>query len=144
MKVATKECRDCKRNVPHDGFYKHPTTKDGLYPSCKTCHKKYVKENRELKSDYYSEYYRRKNTERLKDPKYVEQQRSYRRTKRGKASSRRSTKAWRITHPDQYRLQNLRSAQKVREKRAAMRQHKTDETARIASAKESPSLGIPG
>ena len=35
--AASKVCTSCREDVPLDGFYKHPDTKDGKQSWCKAC-----------------------------------------------------------------------------------------------------------
>ena len=34
----TKKCSKCGKELPVSEFYSHPSTKDGLMNSCKSCH----------------------------------------------------------------------------------------------------------
>ena len=44
-------CITCKKSKSVGDFYKHPTTKDGLLPSCKECQKNYVKNRNIINPD---------------------------------------------------------------------------------------------
>lgn len=47
-----KVCSKCKVEKPFDKFCKHRISKDGLYPSCKDCNKKYREQNKESIKKY--------------------------------------------------------------------------------------------
>lgn len=55
--IKTKICGKCKNEQPITLFYNDKGRKDGLYPNCKTCHKKvqqnYYLNNKDKFSDYY-------------------------------------------------------------------------------------------
>ena len=56
MTIQSKKCFKCEAVKPLEDFYKHPMMADGRVNKCKECNKLDVRENRELKIDYYREY----------------------------------------------------------------------------------------
>lgn len=46
-----KTCRKCREAKPLSEFYKSPSTKDGLYGSCKDCHKAVMRKRYESKHE---------------------------------------------------------------------------------------------
>jgi len=48
-----KICFKCEAEKPLTDFYKHPSMPDGHVNKCKECNKKDVRDNRELKLEYY-------------------------------------------------------------------------------------------
>ena len=45
----TKKCTKCGKELPLSEFYSHPSTKDGLMNSCKSCHYISTRKNIEKK-----------------------------------------------------------------------------------------------
>lgn len=70
-----KKCTKCSEEKNVTNFYKHPKTKDGLYPSCKDCQREYSKIY--VRSQQHKEY----NSKYQKTEKYREYARSYFREK---------------------------------------------------------------
>lgn len=63
-----KTCKTCGKRKTNREFYRHPTTKDGLFPECKKCNiartEGWQKRNPELKRDLQRQYWHR-NKEKL-------------------------------------------------------------------------------
>ena len=55
-----KRCFKCGRSKTIDDFYEHPMMADGHLGKCKECARADTRANRQLRSDYYIEYDRRR------------------------------------------------------------------------------------
>jgi len=55
--METKKCSKCKKELPITEFYKDKYRPDGHVSSCKMCHKKWAKENREVIKIRHQNYY---------------------------------------------------------------------------------------
>ena len=65
-----KKCTKCKLDKEITEFSKDKTRKDGLFSSCKECHKEYRKENKDKINKYQKEYqkeYRKENKNKIKE-----------------------------------------------------------------------------
>ena len=87
----THTCKVCGVTSDAAEFYA------GVTNRCKKCHKQKVKENRELKSDYYREYDAKRFQE---DPKVRERHKRYQGTEAGKAAMNESRQKWVATSPE--------------------------------------------
>lgn len=67
-----KKCFKCGAEKPLSEFYKHSKMADGHVNKCKTCNKKDVIENRELKSGYYKDYDRNRPNREERNVKNIE------------------------------------------------------------------------
>lgn len=56
IKIETKKCQTCKRELPLAMFSKNKRAKDGLQKVCKDCQKQYYKDNKEKMRDYKRNY----------------------------------------------------------------------------------------
>lgn len=93
-----KICTACKESKPVSEFYKHTMTADGFYPTCKKCHCRKCKENRQ--SDIRS--YRQKQRERCRTLKGKETaQKAYKKAFASGELTQR-TKEWRKQNPEKY------------------------------------------
>jgi hypothetical protein len=45
--ITRKRCKVCDRVLPAAEFYRHPSNADGLFSSCKACHKEAVRRRKE-------------------------------------------------------------------------------------------------
>ena len=90
-----KQCFKCGEVKPLADFYKHSRMADGHVNKCKSCNKKDVKENREKRIEYYSEY--EKNRARL--PHRVEARMLYSQTPEGKMAASRAKKKYCESNP---------------------------------------------
>lgn len=88
-----KTCRVCATEKHIGEFYRHPNMADGYLNECKSCKRKYVNENRELKFEHYSAYDRA----RCMRPDRVAHRKAYFQTPQGKASIARANRAYRIS-----------------------------------------------
>jgi antitoxin component HigA of HigAB toxin-antitoxin module len=75
-----KKCCKCKFEKSFEEFSKNKTRKDGYQTKCKSCVKKYQKENKDKKSEYDKQYYKEN-----KDKK-CEQNKQYREGNKDKIS----------------------------------------------------------
>lgn len=85
-----KNCFKCGVLKELNEFYKHPQMQDGRVNKCKECNKKDVRENRELKIDYYTEYERN----RAGLPRRVKAREDYSKTEKGKNALSRGSRKW--------------------------------------------------
>jgi hypothetical protein len=53
--TETKQCRECKRDLPVSCYYAHESSKDRLQSRCKECQNRLVKELRASNPEYYRE-----------------------------------------------------------------------------------------
>lgn len=92
-----KKCFKCNEVKHLSEFYKHKQMADGHVNKCKTCNKKDVKDNRDLKSDYYKEYdaWRFQNQPQVKD-RHIK----YQSTEGGILKMRKSQKKWITNNPE--------------------------------------------
>lgn len=87
-----KVCKDCgESKVRCRQFYRHPTYRDGYMNTCKDCKKQQVRENTELKLDYYRAQKRRIAA----TPKYRAQRAAYAKTLRGREVHRAASRRYR-------------------------------------------------
>ena len=93
--MAEKQCFKCKITKPLDEFYKHGRMGDGYLGKCKECNKQDVRENYAAKRDQYRAYEKR----RAMLPHRVEARKKYEKSEAGKASSKKSRKAWIADNP---------------------------------------------
>ncbi len=93
---ACKNCICCGLQKPLDAFYRHPEMADGHLNKCKECVKRAVRENRELKFEYYQAY----DAARAMEPSRVAGRKAYAKTRRGKKAHRRASKAYQIANPE--------------------------------------------
>lgn len=90
-----KICFKCGESKGLDSFYKHPQMADGYLNKCKDCAKKDVKENRNLRHDYYIEYDRNRfNVEKRKKAREA-----YAKTKTGVDVQRKARRKYLQNHP---------------------------------------------
>ena len=86
-----KKCFKCGEEKELAAFYKHPQTADGLLGKCKQCSRKDVKENRELRAEYYKAY----DAARFQnDPNVAIRHRRYQKTDAGRDSVGASREKW--------------------------------------------------
>jgi len=101
MDDGTKVCTKCSERLPLDRFYRHSQSRDGLHPSCKTCHnlvtRAWCVKNAERQREYQRAF---KAAEYRRDPEY--------------ALAR--ARAWRAVNPDRVKFSD---AKKRRVRRAA-------------------------
>ena len=90
MQVDTKKCFKCGEVKRLAEFYKHPKMADGRLGKCKECAKQDVRQNREEKLDYYSEYDRA----RAMRPDRVAARCACRATPAGRHACGRARKRW--------------------------------------------------
>ena len=68
-----KRCKTCNKFKSESEFYKHPTTKDGLFPECNECNiartRRWQKEHPEEKKRLHREYWWRNREKLLKEQK---------------------------------------------------------------------------
>ena len=79
LKPETKICTKCGEEKSLEEFYKDRRRKDGFYPQCKICLKKYQRKYKEQNRDKYLEHskkYQRKYREQNRD-KRLEENRKY-------------------------------------------------------------------
>lgn len=90
--VRRQVCVGCGVSKVHNvrNFYRSKTGKHGLRIKCIECVKHDVYENRELKSEYYREYNRKRN----RDPKRRAFTAAWLKTPAGKESLRRSDRIY--------------------------------------------------
>lgn len=62
MITTLKTCFKCGEEKPYSEFYKHSKMADGHLGKCKTCTKRDVIDNRQLKVGYYREYDRQRGS----------------------------------------------------------------------------------
>jgi hypothetical protein len=86
-----KACTDCLAEKDIGRFYKYPKGALGVMSVCKTCHKRNVYANRELKA----EYYRQQDREIARRPEKVAARRAYSQTPAGKAAHVRANRVYR-------------------------------------------------
>jgi hypothetical protein len=61
-----KHCNKCDSTKPVIEFYKHPSTKDGLYPVCKACHR--ATRRKSYKNNKHKEYaYKKANRKKINE-----------------------------------------------------------------------------
>lgn len=87
-----QRCTGCGVTKAHTlrHFYRCKTGKYGLRIKCKVCCRKDVYENRALKADYYNAYYQRRNH----DPARRAAMAAWKRTPKGRASTRISNRIY--------------------------------------------------
>ena len=85
-----KKCFKCGVLKELTEFYKHPQMSDGHVNKCKECNKRDVRENREVKIDYYTEYERN----RAILPHRVKAREKYAKTDDGKIAGNRAKRKW--------------------------------------------------
>ncbi len=85
-----KRCFKCGVLKELKEFYKHSQMADGHVNKCKECNKKDVRDNRELKIDYYTEYERN----RANLPHRIKAREDYAKTDGGKIVGIRCKKKW--------------------------------------------------
>ncbi|UNY40552.1 putative HNH endonuclease [Pararheinheimera phage vB_PsoM_KLER1-1] len=82
------KCKKCLSEKPDTEFYANDKT-------CKECRRNSVKENRELKAEYYREYDRNRSNK----PDRVEARKSYAQSEQGRAAGNRAKKAYIERYP---------------------------------------------
>ena len=85
-----KKCFKCGVLKELKEFYKHPRMADGHVNKCKECNKKDVRDNREVKIDYYTEYER----SRASLPHRIKARVDYSKSAEGKVAGNRAKKKW--------------------------------------------------
>ena len=58
--MSTKRCFVCGKDLPLEGFYRHPQMTDGHLNKCIECCKRQSRQNRHKRADYYQEYEKRR------------------------------------------------------------------------------------
>lgn len=91
-----KTCRTCGTEKALASFYRNAAMTDGYLNECKVCRRAAVRENRELKAEYYAAY----EAQRSKRPDRVAARAAYRRTAAGKAARERANKFYRMLSRD--------------------------------------------
>ena len=86
-----KRCKDCGELKNIGWFYQDKRMADGYLNTCKTCKRRQVAENRELKI----EYYRKREAERAQRPENVAARQAYAKTPAGRASHLRANRLYR-------------------------------------------------
>lgn len=88
--MTLKNCFKCGAEKPLTDFYKHKAMADGHVNKCKECNKKDVRENRELKVDFYRKY----DVTRYKSDPSVRQRISA------------TSNSWRRKYPERHKAHN--------------------------------------
>lgn len=81
-----KRCFKCGVAKELNNFYKHPQMADGHVNKCKECNKKDVRDNRNIRIDYYREY----DKARANNPDRVNARLEYQKSDPGKVACKRA------------------------------------------------------
>lgn len=100
MITSIKTCFKCGAEKPLTEFYKHSQMADGHVNKCKTCNKKDVNDNRELKSEYYLEYDRNRfNAAERSVKSQIRNKARYHADEDFKESIKSSKEKWLVSNP---------------------------------------------
>lgn len=93
-----KTCTMCFSIKPVSEFYKHSMTADGLYPTCKQCHCRKCKDNRQKDIKTY----RKKQRDKWKTEKGREAAQRIYKTALVSGEHTRRSQEWRAKNPEKY------------------------------------------
>jgi hypothetical protein len=88
--MAEKICFKCNHSKPTSEFYANSRMGDGLFGKCKECTKADVKNNRELKADYYREF----DANRAMLPHRIAARAKYQKTEQGIKCANKAKGMW--------------------------------------------------